>query len=295
MVYSKPKPPDEERPEHIIDDMLGSLEGFHILLTDAAAEVGQAQEQLQGIRDSWRDMAQSPTNDPDAATIYISGVHALAAYRDQLAQLADRTDALSELRSLVSGSSDGTAAITSVTQSFISIPSLEFSPSPSTLPTRQEAEEFEQMLQAFDRSLAATYRGIREALYGTRSDPERAALFESRQAFDHLFSRLAPDHRVRASQYWKRKPGPNPSKVTRDERLRYAANTHARSPTQARSLIASSRHMLNVHDALSRAHERGELDTSRARHSLREMDVLLREWIRSVDLDAVEPRSDASA
>ena len=83
--------------------------------------------------------------------------------------------------------------------------------------------------------------------------------------------------------------------VTRDERLRYAANLHARTPILARTLIGSSRHMLTVHDALSSAHKRGELDENKSRTSIREMDALLRQWITATDSFANVAINDSPA
>ena len=293
---TEPEPnPDQERPEEIIDEMVGSLADIHTRLVDAASQVGEAQERVEGVRPSWQGMAEAHTADPETAAVYISGVHALSAYRDQLKLLAGEDTSIQSVASIVSGSSDGTSAITAVTHSFFSQGVLSVPPPPPTLPSKEDSAKFEATLRSLDPSLAATYSSIREALYGTRSDPDRAALYAIRQVFDHLFSILAPDDRVRASPYWRPKSEGDPKKVSRDERLRYAANTNAHSPTQARSLIASSRHMLNVYEALNRAHTRGQVDPVRSRSSLREMDALLRQWVSATDLQSFSSLGDASA
>jgi hypothetical protein len=41
--------------------------------------------------------------------------------------------------------------------------------------------------------------------------------------YDHLFSLLAPDDRVRASAHWQQKSDDKRDAVQRDERLQYAA------------------------------------------------------------------------
>jgi hypothetical protein len=288
-------PPDQERPEDIIDDMVSALDTMHAGLATAAVQVGEEKERVKALRPTWQAMADTQVRDPDAVAIYQTGINALAAYRDELHGATQQLGSIPQALGVISGSTAGTAAITSVTQTFVSRRLVSFAPPPPTLPPKADTAKVEEALRTLDPALAATYGAIREALFGTRLDPERAALYESRHAFDHLFSILAPDNEVRTSSFWSAKTEGDPSKVTRDERLRYAANTHARTPASARSLIASSRHMRNVHDALSRAHTRGELDPHQARASLREMDVLIAQWIEAIDVRSIVGRRHASA
>lgn len=277
------EPIDEERPEDIIDEMEQTLEELHSEFTEAATVIGEEKERIQAIRPVWQALANLDTESTEYANVYTTGTHALAAHRDQLNEIRDQFGTVGSQMSVISGSTDSTVAITAVTESFFSKGLVTVTPSPPTLPTKDEAKDVEGALRGLDPALHATYVGVREALYGTRSDPERAALYEIRQVFDHFFSILAPDDQVRESRYWSPKEGDKPNQVTRDERLRYAANTHARTPIQARTLIGSSRHMLSIHDALNYAHKRGELDVNKARASIREMDTLLRQWVSFTD------------
>jgi hypothetical protein len=275
--------------------MVNALDTMHGVLTTAAIQVGEEKERVKALRPTWQAMADAQVRDAEAVAIYQTGINALAAYRDELHGATQQIENMPQMLGIISGSTAGTAAITSVTQTFVAKGLVSFPPPAATLPPKADAGKVEEALRALDPPLAATYGAIREALFGTRLDPERAALYESRQVFDHLFSILAPDREVRASSYWSPKTEGDPSKVTRDERLRYAANTHARTPASARSLIASSRHMRNVHDALSRAHTRGVLDPDQARASLREMDVLIGQWIAAIDVPSIVGKRHASA
>lgn len=277
------EPLDEEQPQDIIDEMSETLDGLHDEFTEAAAVIGAEKERIQAIRPVWQSLADSDTDSPEYADVFHTGVHALAAYRDQLNDVRDHYGNIGPRMREISGSTASTVAITAVTQSFFSKGIVSVAPAPPTLLPKDETKDVETALRQLDPALAASYIGVRETLYGTRSDSERAALYEIRQVFDHFFSILAPDDEVRGSTYWRPKNGEKPERVTRDERLRFAANTHARNPILARSLMGSSRHMLSVHDALSSAHKRGELDINKARLSIREMDTLLREWITSTD------------
>jgi len=277
------EPIDEERPHDIIDGIEETLDKLHSEFTEAATVIGQEKERIHAIRPVWQVLADADTDSPEYANVFHTGVHALAAYRDQLNDIRGQYGTLGSRVREISASTDSTVAITAVTQSFFTKGLVSVTPAPPTLPPRDEATDVEAALRRLDPALLATYLGVREALYGTRSDPERAALYEIRQVFDHFFSILAPDEQVRDSKYWSPKEGDKPKMVTRDERLRFAANKHARTPILARTLIGSSRHMLSVHDALSSAHNRGELDVNKSRFSIGEMDTLLRQWITSTD------------
>lgn len=295
MDKSNTGPIDEERPEDIIDEMAQTLDELHVEFTEAAAVIGEEKERIQAIRPVWHELANLDTDSSEYANVFTTGTHALAAHRDQLNEIRDQFGSVGSQMSMISGSTDSTVAITAVTESFFSKGLVTVTPSPPTLPTKDEAKDVEDALGELDPTLHATYVGVREALYGTRSDPERAALYEIRQVFDHFFSILAPDDQVRESRYWSPKEGNKPNQVTRDERLRYAAHAHALTPILARTLLGSSRHMLSVHDALNYAHKRGELDVNKARASIREMNTLLRQWIRSTDSFAGAGINNASA
>jgi len=277
------EPVDEEQPQDIIDEMEETLDDLHTEFTEAASVIGEEKERIQAIRPVWQSLAESDTDSTEYADVYHTGVHALGAYRDQLNDMRDQYGNIGSQVREISSSMASTVAITAVTHSFFSRGLVSITPAPPTLPPKEETKDVEAALLKLDPALHATYLGVRETLYGTRSDPERAALYEIRQVFDHFFSILAPDDQVRESKYWSPKDGEKSNMVTRDERLRYAANTHARTPILARTLIGSSRHMLSVHDALNSAHKRGELDANKARYSIREMDTLLRQWITSTD------------
>ena len=276
-------PADQEHPESIIDEIASELDALHTDLTQSAAVVGRAKDQIQGTRPVWAGMAAAATQDDEVAEIYGSGVHALAGYRDVLRDIRQNIGAIAPAVAPISASSDSVLGITAVTHSFMSRAVLTPLPLPPPASPVVVFEKSIAFLEGLDPALAKTYRGVPEVLYGTQSDPVRAALYESRQMFDHFFALLAPDNAVRSSQSWKPKLEGDTNRVTRDERLRYAANTHVKRPSEVRSLIASSRHMLNVYDALQRAHTRGPLDEDASRAALREMHLLVDQWIAAMD------------
>jgi hypothetical protein len=274
---------DLENPEEIIDDidsMLGDLKGRFI---EGAILFGQEQERIQVIRPEWEKLSSAYVSDPDQVQIYASGVHALASYRDELRDYKNLVFPLTDDMLRYSPSTSGTVSVTSSTTTFIStkIPDLT---SYILEPSVEENKEIQDKLSNIDPALEKTYSAIREILYGTVSDPERGALYLIRQTFDHFFATLAPDDAVQSSKFFKQKDEKDKNIVTRHERLMYAAHTHIGNGSRSKALIASFRHMLDVYDGLNRAHTRGTLNTEQARVALREMLVLLQDWIRAIDV-----------
>jgi hypothetical protein len=89
---------------------------------------------------------------------------------------------------------------------------------------------------------------------------------------------------VRKSPYWQQKEKKSRDKVWRDERIKFAANKHVKDKARRSTLLASSKHMLDVYQALNRAHERGDLNQVKARQALTEMLIFLEDWANSIGL-----------
>jgi hypothetical protein len=280
---SEESPHDIENPERIIDEITASLEDLKARFSEGAIHFGQEEERIRIIRPTWEQLGSTDISDPDQARIYASGVHALSAYRDELADFRNMAIPLTDRILQQSPSTGGTIALTSSTSSFLLLVNTPNLASILLEPTQSDNEKILNRLNAIDPALANTYSAIREVLYGTRSDPERAALYLLRQTFDHFFGALAPDDIVRSSSFFKQKKGEKEDLVTRHERLMYAAHTHIQNSYRRNALIASFRHMLNLYDALNNAHTRGTVNPDQARAGLSEMLVLLQEWIRSID------------
>jgi len=279
----KNSPDDLEDPEHIIDEIDSVLGDLKARFVEGAIHFGQEQERIRIIRPEWEKLSSADVSDPDQAQLYVSGVHALAAYRDELRDYKNTAYPYIDDMFRYSPSTDGTISVTSSTTTLISIKTPDLT-SYILEPSTEENKEIQIKLRNIDPALEKTYLAIREILYGTTSDPERGALYLIRQTFDHFFGALAPDDAVRSSRFMKLKADKNRDIVTRHERLMYAAHTHIGNNSRRKALIASFRHMLDVYESLNRAHKRGNLNPEKARAALREMVVLLQEWIRSIDL-----------
>jgi hypothetical protein len=185
----------------------------------------------------------------------------------------------------VAGTIDTFSATTNVFSTTITVANVgEIPYVPSPFRTEAEQSILANRLAKLDPVLGNVYHQIWEVLYTTRSEPERTALYQMRQAFDHLFSCLSPDDAVRASQYWKQKEGDKLNQIDRRERIEYAAFTHVKDESHARTLAASADQMLEVYQALNQAHKRGELSPDKARQALFAMQSFFYDWADALEL-----------
>jgi hypothetical protein len=275
-----------EKPEEIIDEITSTLDDIHDDLVDSSTKVGHEIERFKAIRPVWAHLGESTTTDPDVAQIYSSGVDTLSSIRDEVKSLRSHVAPLSNFIGVVSTTTDLAISVTSSTGSFSEPSITNFIPlNDPLLPRPPRHSETKRRLAKLDPALADTYEGIWETLYGTRSDPERGSLYLIRQAYDHLFGILAPDDKVRASPYWhEKKDDRDPKRVTRMERIKFAAYTRIRDQSKAKRLAAGAKHMLDVYKALNRAHQRGPLDLTTARNALRQMQTIIEHWVEALDL-----------
>jgi hypothetical protein len=274
-----------EKPEEIIDEITSTLDDIHDDLVDSSTKVGHEIERFKAIRPVWAHLGKSSTTDPDVAHIYSSGVGALSSIRDEMKSLRSHVAPLGGLIGTISTSTDLALSVTATTGSFFDPAITNFVPlDDPLLPKLPRYPEPKRCLAKLDPALANTYEGIWEVLYGTRSDPERGSLYLIRQAYDHLFGILAPDDEVRASPYWHEKDDEDPERVTRRERIEFAAQTRIRDQSKAQRLATSAKHMLKVYKALNKAHDRGSLDPAKARKALREMKIIIENWVEALDL-----------
>jgi hypothetical protein len=157
-----------------------------------------------------------------------------------------------------------------------------FSGAASAFRLEDRREEYGERFSAFSPALRQTYKAIDESLHTTMSDPERSALFLSRQAFDQLLDALAPDSKVRESPFWRlksEKEDKNPNAVWRVERIKYAASTHVANEARANTLIAEADQILSVYRLLNKAHKRGSIDPKVAIQAVKSMKLFLEEWV----------------
>jgi hypothetical protein len=271
-----------QRPDHIIDEVLEQLDIQHKAHVDRAAEISVAREVIASARPHWAALADGNAGTTQVPAVYASGVTLLETYRDEVRDNAKIVVGLANTSRSPLDSAMTLFAATGSTASFTTT-SIPLPPLPDVARSLERHEVYAARLHTLDPQLAQTYRAIWEILRVTRKDPERGALWQIRQAFDHLFAILAPDESVRLSKYWAAKvDGPSPLAVTRKERLTYAANTVVKSFARKATLLAATEHMIDVYQSLNIAHKRGEIDAVKARTALEEMRQIIEEWADAV-------------
>lgn len=131
----------------------------------------------------------------------------------------------------------------------------------------------------FDLQLSRLICQAWECGLGGGSDPWRSAMYTMRQGFDQLLDRMAPPAEVQKTKYCQPKTGDDAGKVYRRERLEYAAHTHVDDLARRNTLLASSRHTLEIHELLNRAHSREATDETRAQFAVWEMHAVIMQWV----------------
>lgn len=278
------KPQDSEKPEEIIDEIASRLDKLHVKFVETSANIGYARDAIQSVRPVWERLGNSTSTDPDALDLYDTNFRFLQSFRDEVRSYQELAMPLAGLFNNTAGTASTFISASGTTDAFFGS-TAEYSPSdfPVFL-TPDQHEIYVKRFMAFDESLGKTYQEIWEVLYGTRADPERTALYLIRQSFDHLFGKLAPDDEVRKSPFWTAKDGEKPEQISREERIQYAASTHIKDNARSETILASSKHMLNVYKALNRAHERNTINRAKARKALEEMRTFLQDWANAVGL-----------
>jgi hypothetical protein len=149
----------------------------------------------------------------------------------------------------------------------------------------RKASAYADKLELLDPEIARIYRSVSEIFYGTYENPDRAAMFQLRQAYDHFFAKLAPDDEVRSSEYFrtKKEPGKENS-VHRIERIKYAAYTRVKNKDVANLLISSADSLLATYKKLQKAHERGTLRRGEVEAVVVAMLAALEGWIDALEL-----------
>jgi len=276
---------DPEDVERDFDEAIGMADSLHQDLVDGAQRLGYARDVLLHSKPYWVKLAEMSEGTPAVTPIADSGAKFIRAYRDELAGLREQTDIPLSGLNAAAGSAVWFSATSGSVSSIVRVPEAgeipyEACPFHIEVGLPVYADRFAKL----EPALGDSYRQIWEALYGTRADPERSALFLMRQAFDHLFGCLAPDDDVRNSKYWYPKRRDKANQVDRAERIKYAAHTHIKDANRANTLAASAKQMVDLYRALNAAHTRGELNRKKARDALLAMRHMLEDWADALGL-----------
>jgi hypothetical protein len=274
-----------EEIKRLFEESKVAADKLHRRYTQGAKLTGYIRDRLEANEPYWVTLADCSPEDPDMDMTIASGEAFLRSYKQQLnylyGQLSDQSASLTTLASSGSTFDANTASLCDVIPIFQG-KELEHQPCPFI--EQGDYSSRERQLEKLDPSLARTYSQVWEALHGTRSDPERTALYLMRQTYDHFFYVLAPDDKVRQSKVWKEKEGDKPELVTRAERIEYAALTHIKDEGWAKLMSSSAKPILKVYSELNQAHKRGELNPTKARRAVLAMDKVISDWLDALDL-----------
>lgn len=269
----------KENPEKIVGDIINYLSDLHRDLVSSTVKIGQEIEKYKKLQQCWRKIDIAEHEDPYMNIVIKSSINLLSTARDNITFRKKKTEQICDLIEGICRSSNLISASTGSTASLFN---LDFIFNQPTFHTDEGFINTSRYLEEWDSSLADTYKSIPEMLYGTTSDPIRSALNMIRQTFDHLFSILSPDIKVRKSSYWKKKKGNDPERIYRLERIKYAINEHVDNEYDRSILFASSKHMLVIYKQLNSLHKRGQLNEKQTRHALTEMQKLIEEWVNKL-------------
>ena len=139
--------------------------------------------------------------------------------------------------------------------------------------------QYAARLEMRDPELGRLARSVWQSFYGGADNAERSSLLSMRQLYDHLFSLLAPDEKVRDTAFFSPKVGTHPDQVHRRERLHYAAATHIIDPALRGTLLSQVEHILQLYDRLNELHARRPLDRERVQELLLSMEGVLEQWV----------------
>ena len=279
------KSDDIEKPEEMLEDIVNDLDEIHKILIDEAENIGYARDSIRSTIPIWKDIGDAKLQNLDDIPVVTSGLTVLSALHDEVKEKKGIIGPLPGLLIPTTNSIRLFLGATGTTAGFSNPASMTFIQNPLSDNSPERYKSYSDRFKRFNPSLGKTYLAISEALYVTRSDPERSALYLIRQAFDTLFSILAPDEEVRKSSSWKEKTVKGKeNQVFRDERIKYALLQHVKDHSKKKILFASSTHMEEVYKSLNRAHDRGILNQELARKALFEMQSILEEWADALEI-----------
>jgi len=157
-------------------------------------------------------------------------------------------------------------------------------PKPPSFWPRDRIETYALRLDKLDNELGKVYRSIWSSLLGNQENPERAAMYQMRHAYDHFFDIIAPDAEVRQSKYFTKKPGNNPNQVSRKEKIHYAATEKVRDKELIELVLEQDDYIIKLYNRLNKAHKRGTIDRREATEILNSMRTIFEQWIDAIEL-----------
>jgi len=272
---------EQRLPSEIIEATKRKLKDILDRVSGAPEQVGQVYQVISAGEPLWRNIDKRIEDVPQDP-ILASGYSFIISLSKQVDALDEHSKNFSIiLNNVVSNTSiyaDATAATGSAS-------GIVFDPSPLQRELYQfkNHEDYAKKLGELDHSLGESFRGIKANYYTRGPDHMRTTLFEARQVFDHFFEKLVPDDsEVIKQPWWSPCDSDKPNSVSREQRLRYAAEKYVKDQNQRQVLIDASRHTIEVYKKLQQLHARGSLDETKAKDAVLEMVSIIRSWCDSM-------------
>jgi hypothetical protein len=254
------------------------------LFIEGAEQIGYTKDAVSSAKDYYTTLANHQKEFPEIRPLLYSGSSVIDSVGKELDDIENRIKPIIPGLNNVASSIDVFYNATNTTSSTIIVKDIVISLPEEPPFHKQEQQQYIEKINKIDTALSRTYQEISQVLYATNSDPKRAASSMMRQAFDHLFEKIAPDNDVRNSVYWTQKKGPKPDQVTRRERMTFAANTRILDKSHAVTIINLFDNILDTYQLLNKFHKRGTLSDKQAISALRTMQKFIETWIDAINI-----------
>jgi len=282
--------PDQINPEEfkrIFDTAEESAEKLHTSIVESAQYAGLILQVIKVSRRVYMVLARRSLEEPKFLPLVVGGMEIISYLTKNLEEIFNQYEK-PKIYLRASADTASTFLYSSGTSTqFEKTLQDEISPYLPEILLNRDRDSYAKRLETIDMSLGKTYKEAWESYYGTKSDPLRSALFLMRQTFDHFFNTLAPDDKVRASQYWGPKKGDEPYQIHRVERIEYSAFTYIKEKSLAVTYAASAKQLNQAYDLLNKAHKRGELDPEKDTNALLTISKSIEDWLDVIDLSNV--------
>ncbi len=270
-----------------IEELKSGLDDLHGRYHKATEFIGYARDSVIKSAPIWISIADGIQSNPENLPFVYGALNDLRNLnavvkreKEKVSDLVGDTMALSAGSAVFASATGTTADLLGMKQSVILLPSPQSE--------YQKEKQIASQLESYDSELGKLYRQVDDVIHVTRSEADRPILVLWRQFFDHLFDKLAPDDKVRNSPFFQKKKGEKPDQVTRIERIRYAAFTHVKDPSQARLLSGQAEQVNKIYSELNKLHKRGPLNLQQSRHAAETMKNHMLQWAIALGAVSIE-------
>ncbi len=275
------KHPRPINPKEDIEALEGNLEQAQKGLTLSAEEIGYQLDVVKAVKPFWRYV----TNEMLQGAV-ASGAATISFWREDAESWNKQSNELLNRIVVASGTATTLASNTApIEYIHLSKPVIDSEVLHRVMEQRDERAFVQTELEKIDTSLANTYATTWQYLHLPAFDPMRGPLFLMRQVFDHFLDKLAPDSDVIAqtdfvpNEKLKEKDGKG---VTRRHRGEFLAKVKIKDESSRLLLLKSTQNCLDVYEELNDAHNRAQLDESKASDAVYAGSALLATWLKAL-------------